>query len=215
MTRYICCLLFIFGCQTRVSQRPAPRESLVAIAPVIYEPDANDTIFVTAGYLDTLRKEQPAFGLSVYPPPDSSTFASSRFSSEAGQDEFYRFYAYFLRQQNGIAPLQEARIRLIQIMRAVNSLEAFKALGGTYFGHMYWRIEAYAEYELQQPWKNTPFHLSQKKAFISSLKKISWEEPPSDFQLNGVSTAIHTLDSLITDSFSLEQAQKFHDKFYR
>lgn len=214
MTRYICCLLFIFGCQGRVSQ-PPPRVSLVVIAPVIYEPGRNDTIFVTAGYLDTIRKEQPEFGLTVFPHPDSILLASSQFSSEAGRDEFCRFYAYFLRQQNGTAKQQEVRIRLIKMMRAVNSLEAFKSLGGTYFGHMYWRIEGYAEYELQQPWKNKPFNPSKKKAFIRSLKNISWKEPPSDFQLNGVNAAVHELDSLITDSFSLEQVHKFHDKFYQ
>jgi len=74
----------------------------------------------------------------------SSPFTYS-FGSEAGEDEFCIFYTYLLRNKiknNNI----EKRDLLIKLYRKINEFHHVLSFGGTFYGHQYIRLVAYAEY---------------------------------------------------------------------
>lgn len=68
------------------------------------------------------------------------------FESEVGKDDYYVLYTYFLRQSNGIEEYHIIRKKLNDIFQHINELFRGIQLGGTFFGHQYLRIMAYAEY---------------------------------------------------------------------
>ena len=120
-----------------------------------------DTILITTETDDTLRYTKAEFNniIDNHPklfeqhPDDPDkiyyNFADKdEFGSEAGQDNFYILYAWFLKQRNGVEKYGPQRKNIISIYSNLNSLFAHLQYGGTYFGHQRRRIPGYAEYSI-------------------------------------------------------------------
>jgi len=113
------------------------------------------------------------------------------FSSEAGQDEYFTLYAYFLKRKNRQQDANARRSALIKIYTALNSIFGTLSYGGTYFGHMYARIPAYAEYSLYT-YENAKDHYTrdypvaeQKTIFLNSLRQYITDEVKVDNNILG------------------------------
>ena len=149
----------------------------------------------------------------------------SGFTSETGQDVYYIFYAYFLKQRNGIEKYRQQRKQLIDIYRNINALFQNLRHGGTFFGHQYDRILAYAEYSLYQypEIDVNEYDISiQKQLYIKMLRQII-EDDSKLFDENNEQTIeqrpkrnkiVDNLEKLITNYFYLEKAQQFHYTYY-
>lgn len=154
----------------------------------------------------------------------------SDFSSEAGQDQYYNLYAYFLAQKNGIEKNARHRKKLIRIYSAINSIFGYLANGGTFFGHQQSRLVADAEYavylhsESDNSQSKDEYDVSkQKKLYIQSLRQRIDDEVKIDKEstakekieriqeLNGF---VNEIDLLITNLFYLRCAQHFQYNYY-
>lgn len=212
-----------------------------------------DTVVLTAENLDTLNYSKQEFNAIVANFPElyfedvqapDITYAISSlnaeykdqngntkrisFASEAGQDEYYRLYAYFLKQRSA-EKYNDRRQKLITIYCAINSIFAQLHVGGTYFGHQYIRILAHAEYSIDCYTKREDFFTKtykidkQKQIYINSLKQIIKDEmiiekgtlsENTTEHNKSITESIKKLDSLITDNFYLKRAQVFQYNYY-
>ncbi|MCD8539496.1 MAG: hypothetical protein LRY55_06775 [Leadbetterella sp.] len=86
----------------------------------------------------------------LYPDEAYARYAEndSEFGGEAGQDVYYILYAYFLQRREGQNEYAVQRKTLIEIYTTLNTIYEILAEGGTYWGHQYARLLAYAEYDL-------------------------------------------------------------------
>lgn len=146
------------------------------------------------------------------------------FGGEAGQDEFYLLYTYFLRKKNG-DKYDEERDSLINIYRKLNEFYQELNRGGTYFGHMFGRIVGYAEYDIYyfpQEKKGISINnfVEQKKKFISSFDKdINKEIEESsylgtDINKGKLQEYVKDLNNMLTNEFYLSKADDFKKKYY-
>lgn len=146
------------------------------------------------------------------------------FNCEAGQDDYYVLYAYFLKQKNGIDKYDGRRNKLIDIYSNINNLFQRFQYGGTYFGHQYARILGYAEYsvylysESKDNFEKTYNITKQKEFYIKSLRQLINDENKIDNQTLGkekiermreLNKIVDDLNKLITDIFYLRRAQEF------
>jgi hypothetical protein len=161
--------------------------------------------------------------------PDSSKTHIS-FGSEAGQDNYYILYAYFLKKQNQGAEAATRRETLIAIYQDLNSIFGYLQHGGTFFGHQYNRINGYAEYGVYQYlqykdlYSALPDITKQKNLYIASLKQVVTDHIHTDNEIPdqrsketnkaAISRHIDHLDKLITDNFYLKKAQEFQYSCY-
>lgn len=161
--------------------------------------------------------------------PDSSTIHLS-FGSEAGQDNYYILYAYFLKKQNQETEAETRREKLIAIYQDLNSIFGYLQHGGTYFGHQYNRINGYAEYGVYQykQYKDLytalPDIAKQKSLYIESLKQVVSDHILTDSEIPDKRSKetnkaalfryIEHLVKLITDNFYLKKAQEFQYSYY-
>jgi hypothetical protein len=152
------------------------------------------------------------------------------FGSEAGQDNYYIVYAYFLKQKNGIAKYSLRRKKLFEIYNTLNSLFGNLNYGGTYFGHQYSRIEGYAEFSIYwyrhyEDYFDRPYDITKQKTFyIGGLKQLILDEEQIDNNTIGrkekaerrkeLFDKIKILDKQITDNFYLRMAQSFQSDYY-
>lgn len=131
------------------------------------------------------------------------------FGSEAGEDEFYLLYAYFLRKKTR-NKYKEERDNLINIYRNINGFFGTYYYGGTGFGHIYARIVGYAEYDAycypqeSKKYRNDDF-LRRKKTYIDSLKKIADKQLAEERIINGEETARERNETLHSEINELEQ----------
>jgi hypothetical protein len=143
------------------------------------------------------------------------------FGSEAGQDQYFILYSYFLKKNNSGDPLETRRRRLLSIFQTINEIYSFLSNGGTFFGHQYKRIPAYVEYNIYQ-YKNDYKYYDkvnnvekQKNLYLSffrqSLKDQTFAFHESGDKSNNsqYELLIGKLDSLITDFFYLKKASEF------
>jgi hypothetical protein len=152
------------------------------------------------------------------------------FNSEAGQDEYYILYAYFLKHKNGIEKYSVRRKKLLKIYNTLNGLFATLNYGGTYFGHQYSRIEGYAEYSVYwfrhyEDYFDRPYDISKQKEFyLAGLKQLIIDEVRIDNNLikenekaerrKDLFKRVDDLDKEITDNFYLRMAQSFQSDYY-
>ena len=212
-----------------------------------------NTVVLTAEDLDTLIYSKQKFNAIVANFPElyfedvqapDITYATSglnaeykdrdgkieliNFAGEAGQDEYYRLYAYFLKQHIP-EKYNDRRQKLIAIYRAINSIFAELHVGGTYFGHQYIRILAYTEYSLDWYTKREDFFTKaykidkQKQIYISELKQLIKDEnaidtttfPEDKAERNKrITESVKELENLISDCFYLKRAQAFQYNYY-
>jgi hypothetical protein len=152
------------------------------------------------------------------------------FGSEAGKDEYYILYAYFLKQKNGIAKYSVRRKKLLEIYQTLNSLFGNLNYGGTYFGHQYSRIEGYAEFSVYwfrhyEDYFDRKYHITmQKQFYIAGLRQLVKDEVQTDSYLNNENEKnkrrqelfklVDNLNKEITDNFYLQMAKSFQADYY-
>ena len=149
------------------------------------------------------------------------------FGSEAGQDNYYILYAYFLKQKNGILKFTDRRKTLIEIYGLENSIFSHLNHGGTYFSHQYPRIEGYAEFAIYwyrhfEDYYDRPYNIDkQKKFYIEGLKQLIADEINFDEstelkekEKEKLFVKVNKLNKLIKDNFYLRMAQSFKANYY-
>ena len=192
----------------------------------------DDTIKYSKKQFNELIDKHPEFVSDLPENPDRLYFCFSNnaeFGSEAGQDQYYTLYAYFLKQRNGIEKYAAKRKKLTTIFSNINSIFGYVAYGGTYFGHQGYRIPAYAEYlvyvlSLDKENDTDQYDISkQKKLYIRALRQIIEDESAIDFESLGqnkidrikkMNVLVDEIDHLITNSYDLRCAQYFHYQYY-
>lgn len=165
--------------------------------------------------------------------PDPTYYCAAskkEFNSEAGQDEYYMLYAYFLKQKNGVNKYVDRRKKLIKIYTDINSLYQRLEHGGTYFGHQGARILGYAEFSiyLYKSYENKllkTYDISkQKRLYIQSLRQLIDDELQIDGETleqaktqskQALNATVDNIEKAITDNFYLRQAQRFQYEHYQ
>lgn len=146
------------------------------------------------------------------------------FTSEAGKDNYYRLYAHFLAQHNGIKKYAEQRKRLNALFDAINTLyTGLYCGGGTFQAHRQARIPGYAEYAVYQYslYENDGAKRysigPQKKHYIALLRQVIADEMMVDDDRVDCAASrkieledlVNAIDTLIDDGFYLQQALAF------
>lgn len=198
---------------------------------VVYITDRNDTAVYKKDQFNQIVKNHPEFFSEYFNEPDNFYQClnnDNEFSSEAGQDEYFILYSYFLKQKNNSKQYNERRKNLITIYSEINSLFASIQHGGTFFGHQYYRILGYAEYSIywysrEDGFSKTYNVSSQKDIYIKSLRQLINDEIEIDDEINDdyklekkeeLNHRVNSIEKLITDIFYLRRAQEFHYRFY-
>jgi len=240
----------LFACNTHLTKTDQktdadlpPADSVPAAEPRRpMQFTANDVMIVVNEISDTLKYTRAAFKeiVDAHPEllnetpkdPDTTYFALtnySRFGGEAGQDEYYMLYAYFLKKKNGVERYAERRNKLIGIYLNINSIFGELQYGGTYFGHQYYRITGYAEFSVYlyknfEPGHQKTYDISKEKdPYIESLRQLIAAEIKMEMlnsveermkRAKGLNALVDIIDSSITDDFYLRQAQEFQNRHY-
>jgi hypothetical protein len=212
-----------------------------------------DSVYISSTAKDTLKFSKDEFNDIVdnFPeltsknllPPDSAYYAKIwvdvvdskgdkqhiSFGSEAGRDNYYIVYAYFLKQKNGIAKYALRRKKLLEMYRTLNSIFGNLNHGGTYFGHKYRRIEGYAEFSVYwfkhyEDYFDRSYDISKQKAYyIGGLKQLIVDEVRNDESIGlkekaeeqeNLCKKVDELNRLITDNFYLRMAKSFQSEHY-
>ena len=213
---------------------------------IIIYTDSRDTIKYGKQQLDTILLNYPELKSNQIQEPDF-TYKNlgkesklkvhddkPRFSSEAGQDEYYILYSYFLKKKNGEEKYNHRRKSLIKIYEKINQVYSKLEHGGSYYRHQSWRIFGYTEYAIYLFEKNENttteyFHRKynieqQKKLFITGLKQIISDETNADGgvennyklqRIKEISKIVNEIESLITDFFYLRCAREFQIEYYK
>lgn len=192
-----------------------------------------DTITYSKEDFNKIVDEHPEFFNDNLQDPDLLYYTigdSKQFSSEVGQDLYYFLYGYFVRQKDNDPKYAELRRKITGIYRNINSLFQHFQYGGTYFGHQYARITAYAEFAVYQYPKNkadfqkTYNIAKQKDLYIQSIRQLITDESKIDFMSLGeqkinrtkeLNEIVDSLDTLITNIFYLRKAQAFQYSHYQ
>lgn len=202
-----------------------------------------DTLIITTEIGDTLQYGKDDFNeiIDNHPElvsdniqnPDQVFCCSDKrdgFGSEAGQDDYFILYAYFLKNKNGETKYSDRRKKLIEIFSNINSLFGHIEYGGTYFGHQQARIVGYVEFSVYLYKQNETQGIlktyditKQKELYIKSLRQLVSDESKIDFNTTGqekiertkeLHKIIDDIDKAITDNYYLRRAQDFHYGHY-
>ena len=228
---YILILTALGACKAKQTDKPA----------VSAYHTTQDTVLIATYFGDTLKYSKEEFNMIVdnnpvlltdwLSAPDQTYHCYAddmRFLSEAGQDEYYVLYAYFLQQSNGIEEYAQQRKTLIEVFDNINSLFAHMNHGGTYFGHQSYRILGYVEYSIYLLKENVFYEIyditKQKALYIKSLRQLIDDKMEVDDvffskeakkeRRKDFNEYVDELDKLITDIFYLKRAQEFHYRHY-
>ena len=152
------------------------------------------------------------------------------FNSEAGQDEFYVLYAFFLRKRDTGRMLAGSRDTLLLIFEEINRIFDDLNHGGTYYGHQSYRILGYAEYSIYllsqeaEDFKKRYSISAQKAAFINQLRQQIADEIGVDNELIGkdqkadarreMLKSVRKINDWIASYFYLREARKFMYEYY-
>lgn len=199
---------------------------------ILIPTEIGDTLQYTKSGFNSIVDKHPEF-FQAYPENPDQTYNNGNnkeeFGSEVGQDNYYKLYAYFLKQRNGNEKYAQQRKKLIDIYSNINSLFGHFQYGGTYFGHQSRRILGYAEYSIyllpkkKEDIEKTYDIKKQKEFYIKSLRQLIDDENKIDFNTTGndkiertkeLYKLVDELDKLITDIFYLRRAQEFHYGHY-
>jgi hypothetical protein len=220
--------------------RPLQKERAVTNNSSYYT--NQDSVWVTAGLSDStsFKKEvfnkfvdhHPEFFAANPANPDLTYYRFANkgaFGSEAGQDRYYNLYAHFLKIRNGETNYDTQRKTLTNLYSDINALFERLQHGGTYFGHQYWRISAYAEYSVylyktnERNFTKSYSIAAQKNSYIHSLRQLvddeisidseipASERPACRKELNAI---VDGIAAKITTLFYLRRAQAFQHEMY-
>lgn len=234
-------LVALFGaCKSPIKEKPTKKTEII---PVVFIP--GDTVRFEKDRLLMAKKVIPQFSEDFFQNPDEAyatrgmgyepqTKEEKEFNSfgcEICRDDYYLMYAYFLKQRNGTSKFDADRHTLVALFRLINELNEKLRSGGTYFGHQYSRIYAYAEYAVYIHGKNGfddekkyPV-VKEKGFFIGGLKQKVLDDEL--YNLDGavgvvakkerkeeLLKIIDQIDKLIANHFYLQEAQKFQYSNY-
>ena len=254
---YLLCLLSFCGCTHETKKPDSAPSANPPSRPVSGKQKyhtTKDTVFIYTSYNDTSFYLKSEFNEIVdyfpaltdkYPespdvmydrqssaevPDAAGNKRAITFGSEQGQDQFYILYAYFLKNKNGITSYADRRQTLIKIYHDINDIFGALQSGGTYFGHQYARIEAYAEYGIHLFADNHDVFIKgydiskQKNLYIAGLQQLIKDEVGENDDLttnkektekiNELLITVSDLNKLITDNFYLKMAQGFQYEHY-
>jgi hypothetical protein len=147
------------------------------------------------------------------------------FSSEAGKDNFYVIYAYFLKRktQNHYPKIKK---QLFEAYQQINRYYGHWNSGGTYFGHQSWRIIGYTQFDVYNYIKYKeekhiePDYRKQKSLYINMLRQRAIDQVNIEHGVypKGAKTkmldAVSKIDKSIDNWFLLQKAILFEKQNY-
>lgn len=219
--------------------------SQTAVTRIVIAYEHTDTLVFSATELaqladsfPTLNEQKPQHpdssfahsGYYRYLPDTSGNMKYVSFGSEAGQDNYFLLYTYFLRQKQTDTSLIARRQSLLRIFNNINVIFATLNDGGTFFGHQVNRIYAYAEFALyeynlqQNAYPETPDFSKQKTKYLNELSNKIMAQVAADPGINNEADRserrqfllnyVADLDKLIADNFYLARAREFQYTLY-
>jgi len=237
-------LLFIWGCNPNTSQDlaedKASRETQQDTVYLCTAPRLNYYVLQDE-YNEFVRKHDELFADTAVPPglAHSQYYRNSVNSedhkiedfSEFGVDSYFIWYAYLLQQRYNYGAYEMQRQELIDMFRSINEIYSIIAVGGSYFGHMIPRIQAYVEWDLYNhyvqgnPDTLSPQEFSQaKEAFVSQnrflvqnlgsselwKRKTEVGKKHTKMELDSMFTA---LAEQIVNPFYLQRVMEFQERY--
>jgi len=218
--------------KTKNESNPNFKQSNIEGDTLLIFPDIDDTLKYSKNDFQIIIKKHPEFFEEYIGHPDQLYYNHHEFeyfASEVGQDNFYMIYAYFLREKVG-DKFSKKRKQLIEIYKNINRLHSRIQYSGTYFGHQYYRIYGYAEYDLyyhslDEDFEKTYNISKQKDLYIKSLRQLIEDEMEIDFEIQSdnkrieerrksLNEIVDEIERSITDIFFLRKTQAFHYEHY-
>lgn len=191
-----------------------------------------DTVNVLKDDFNDVVRNHPEFFVEFPNDPYvtySSIPSSVEFGSEVGQDMYYLYYAYFLRNTNEMYKIDDdfnhQRNKIMIIYTRLNRMFSLLDGGGPGYMHSYRRTFGEAEYAiylyaLTRKDFTVKYDITkQKELFKQTLQQIVSDRLGSTFDIHETENPklkkelfalINEIDSQITDSFYLTQAQQFY-----
>ena len=190
-----------------------------------------DIAYVLKDDFNDVVRNHPEFFVEFPTDPDNTYVKNSdeQFMSEVGQDNYYIYYAYFLRQLYKDENFEEQRNRLMYIYCRLNKMSSLLEGGGSGFAHLYARIHGYTEYSIYLYYlTKNDFSVKhditkQKDLFRQTLQQVVTDRLDNEYfddemrksdLKEEIFELIDKIYSDITDLFYLTQAQKFYYSNY-
>lgn len=213
---------------------------------IVYVEDG-DTLSYSNDELSVIEQLFPVFNETIARQPSEAYYFSGiwkeylspkgdtlkmSFGSEAGQDQFYLLYAYYLKKKNGINKYETERKTLNELYHTINGIYEGLDYGGTYYGHQYKRIAAFVEYSvylyrINPDYYNKKYDFSkQKDLYLKQIRQYIDDEESQNvynkikdknyFERKlAFNEKMKMLDSLITSYFYLNQVHSFEITNYK
>ena len=195
-----------------------------------------DIVYVSKEDFNDVVRKHPEF-FAEYPTDPYVTYSSIpssvEFGSEVGQDMYYLYYAYFLRNTNEMYKIDDdfdhQRNKVMIIYTRLNRIFGLLDGGGPGYMHSYRRTIGEAEYAvylyaLTRKDFTVKYDITkQKELFKQTLQQIVSDRLGSTFDIHETEkpelkkelfALINEIDTQITDSFYLTQAQQFYYSNY-
>ncbi|MES2277352.1 MAG: hypothetical protein V4592_15100 [Bacteroidota bacterium] len=244
---YLLLLFLTLGCNYRQKKKINFDVSDTTANSLPVLPDDKDSVWIqdypekikeTKGTIRRILKFHPELQSAFTQQPDISYKLDKEnashnghvmdFTSEVGQDNYFTYYAYFLKTKNGNEKYQTQRKTLTDIYLDINSLFGKLSGGGTYYSHQYSRIAGYAEYAIYRGAGNDYYQRTypisrQKQLYISSLKQLINDELSNNFDITekdkpalkkGLLETVNHINGLITNFYYLKMTQEFQYSNY-
>lgn len=213
-------------------QKPDNSKQYAVTDTIIIQTATDGVIKYSKKDFNTIIDKHSEFFSSITEEPDLLYHCGNdagEFGGETGKDNYYLLYAHFLKQKNGDGKFSTQRNKLLNIFTEINTLFGEIEYGGTYFGHQYQRILAYAEYSVylysiysKDNQKAYDFS-KQKELYIKSLRQLVDDESKIDNETFGkekikrnkeLNKIVDNLSVLITDNFYLRRVRQFQYGYY-
>jgi hypothetical protein len=198
-----------------------------------------DSVAYTRGEFNNIVVHFPELYSSLIYDPDIVYYGSvfsgkistvDGFNSEAGQDQFYRLYAFFLRNRDTGQALAGTRDTLVRVFEEINGIFGQLNHGGTFFGHQSYRILGYSEYGVHLISQNMEESkkgysiTAQKTNFINQFTQQIVDEIGVDNLLLGkhekedrmqeMLKSVRKINGWISNYFYLKEARQFMYEYY-
>lgn len=188
-----------------------------------------DMVYVLKDDFNDVVSKHPEFFIEFPTDPEKTYTKNSdeQFMSEVGQDDYYLYYAYFLRNTNEMYKIDDdfsrQRNKIMIIYTRLNRMFSLLDGGGPGYMHLYRRTFGEAEYAVYlYALTRKDFTVTniskQKDLFMQTLQQVVTDRLESTFDIHEsekpdleeeLFTLINEIDSQITDSFYVIQAQQF------
>lgn len=194
-----------------------------------------DIVYVLKDDFNDVVRKHPEFFVE-YPTDPERTYAENsdeQFTSEVGQDDYYLYYAYFLKNTNEMYKIDDdfdhQRNKIMIIYTRLNRIFSLLDGGGPGYMHLYRRTFGEAEYAvylyaLTRKDFTVKYDISkQKDLFKQTLQQIVTDRLENTFDIHETEkpeikrelfSLINEIDTQIADSFYLAQAQQFYYSNY-